>query len=124
MPPARPDSAPARSRSCLCPSTCLRGGAPAAVASRACLVTWLLAPCLVTRAQVRLEDGSVSSLKHANVILPVHTRVTVGGLSKESALRYNGRVGEVMEVDRAAQRYVVQLSETQSLKLKWENCKA
>ena len=94
------------------------------MASRACLVTWLLAPCLVTRAQVRLEDGSVSSLKHANVILPVHTRVTVGGLSKESALRYNGRVGEVMEVDRAAQRYVVQLSETQSLKLKWENCKA
>ena len=61
------------------------------------------------------------ALPPANVLLPSGTRGRVVGLSSAAAAQYNNRVGKVLEYDREAGRYVVQLSDEHQLRVKPAN---
>ena len=71
------------------------------------------------RYHVSLQQGQAVALLPANVILPNGTRGKVVGL--QSGAQYNGTVGKVLEYDREAGRYLVQLDGGHQLRVKLPN---
>ena len=65
---------------------------------------------------------SAMALKPQNVILPKGTNVIIGGLVKGT--HFNGRSGTVTDIDRVAQRYVVQMSESEHVRVRFDKCRA
>ena len=61
------------------------------------------------------HDGSVLSLRPENVILPQECRVKIDGVSSRKEL--NGRIGKVSGVEN--ERYIVQLSNNEAVRLKF-----
>lgn len=70
------------------------------------------------RYHVRLAT-QVVALQPANVILPKGARGRVVGLN--SGAQYNGRVGKVLDFDREAGRYTVELDGSNQLRVKLAN---
>ena len=62
------------------------------------------------------EDGSVLSIKPENVRLPKDVTVKIEGVKTKPAL--NGRVGLIKDVE--PERYVVQLNETEAVRLRFD----
>ena len=77
------------------------------------------APLVRGRYAVNLA-GKMVALQPSNVILPAGARVKVCGL--QGAAQHNGKIAKIVELDRAAMRYLVQLTSEQQLKIKLENC--
>jgi curved DNA-binding protein CbpA len=61
------------------------------------------------------DDGSVLSIKPENLILPKECTVTIDGVQSKPAL--NGRVGRIRDVEY--ERYVVQLDESEAVRLRF-----
>jgi len=57
----------------------------------------------------------------ASLVLLSGARVVVHGLQAESARRWNDQLGEVVEFDEVAGRYVIQMSPSAQLKIKPAN---
>jgi hypothetical protein len=55
----------------------------------------------------------------ANIILPKGTRACVCGLV--GAAEHNSKWGNIQQIDEANGRYVVQIGQSQSIKIKFEN---
>ena len=73
------------------------------------------------RLIVQLAGGKAMALKGEKIIVPKGTRVVLQNLSND---KYNGIKANVIQYDRAAGRYLVQLSSNGSnIKVKRENCK-
>ena len=60
---------------------------------------------------------TVSPLTRYDIV--VHFFVRIEGLT--GAAQYNGKWGKILEVDREACRYQLQLDAGKQLKVKWEN---
>jgi len=60
------------------------------------------------------------ALQPSNLILPAGARAKIVGL--QGAAQHNGKVGKVLEFDRVAMRYLLQLTNAQQLRIKLENC--
>ena len=63
--------------------------------------------------------GNVVALKPANCLLPRGTRVIIEGLTNTA--HWNGHVGAIHDVDLEAKRYVVDVSDQQQLRIRWDN---
>merc|ERR1712146_340600 len=63
--------------------------------------------------------GQMAALQPGNLILSKGVRARVVGLT--NGAQYNSRVGKVLDFDREAGRYLLQLSQDQQLKVKLEN---
>jgi curved DNA-binding protein CbpA len=61
------------------------------------------------------DDGSVLSIKPENLILPKECTVTIDGVQSKPAL--NGRIGRIRDIEN--ERYVVQLDESEAVRLRF-----
>ena len=64
-------------------------------------------------------QGQVLALTPANVVLPRGSRARIIGL--QSSAHHNGRLGLITDVDKEAKRYLIQLDDQHSLRVKWDN---
>eukprot|EP01011_Urceolus_sp_BLP5_P007287 TRINITY_DN757_c0_g1_i2.p1 TRINITY_DN757_c0_g1~~TRINITY_DN757_c0_g1_i2.p1 ORF type:complete len:201 (-),score=66.48 TRINITY_DN757_c0_g1_i2:247-792(-) len=65
--------------------------------------------------------GKLVALQPANVVLPQGTCARVVGLTSTGGSQYNGKWGQIMDVDLGASRYNMQLDAEKQLKVKFEN---
>lgn len=72
--------------------------------------------------EVQLEGGSVARLPLSCVVLPIGTAGVIVGL--KGAPQHNGKAGRLVEMDEAADRYVVALDRQSTLRLKRANFRA
>lgn len=71
------------------------------------------------RYTVRMGDPSVSvSLQVGNCILEAGTRIVVQGLTNPI---FNGQMGQIIGVDRAASRYTVECQNGKQIKIRYDN---
>lgn len=61
------------------------------------------------------EDGSVLAIKPENLLLPKECTVTIDGVQSKPGL--NGRVGRIRDIEN--ERYVVQLDESEAVRLRF-----
>jgi len=72
------------------------------------------------RMVVQINGGAAMALMSSKLIVPDKTRVVLHGLSQE---KFNGSKATVLNYDRAADRYLVETSTNQRIKVKRANCK-
>lgn len=72
------------------------------------------------RMVVQINGGAAMALMSSKLIVPDKTRVILHGLSQE---KFNGSKATVLNYDRAADRYLVETSRNQRIKVKRINCK-
>jgi len=71
------------------------------------------------RYTIKLKsDGRAFGASRKNVIINQGTRVTLVDLS---STQHNGLMGQIVEIDRDAQRYTISAQNNQQLKIKFEN---
>lgn len=72
------------------------------------------------RMVVQIDGGASMALLSTKLIVPDKTRVILHGLSRD---KFNGSKATVVNYDRAADRYLVETSRKEKIKVKRINCK-